>query len=109
MKCRFILILLFLAISTSGFAQKNIHFGIKAGGNLSGFHTGKSINTGNSGINFGGVAELELNDLFSLQSEIIYNRKGGLIDVKDKSFSEFILSKQILIILIFRFKLKYIF
>lgn len=71
------------------FAQKSLHLGVKAGVNLTGFHTSSSINSGNSGINFGGLAELQLNDLFSLQSEIIYNRKGELFDVRDGSFSEF--------------------
>ncbi|WP_248723075.1 porin family protein [Seonamhaeicola sp. ML3] len=70
-------LILFLFISTNLIAQNEIIFGIKAGGNFSGFHTGKSAGTDTFGISIGGMAEYELSSLFSLQAELLYNSRGG--------------------------------
>lgn len=83
------IVVLFLLISTNSIAQNNIRFGVKAGGNLSGFHTEKSTDTDNILFNIGGLAELDLTNSFSIQVELLYNKKGGLILVRDVPVSQF--------------------
>ena len=77
--------ILLALISTSAIAQNEIRFGAKAGVNLTGFHTGKSAFTGNVLFTIGGLAELELSDSFSLQAELLYNKKGGTIKHRNES------------------------
>ena len=73
-----------IIFSTIGvFAQNEFNFGIKGGVNGTGFHVVKSAGTDRIGINVGGMAEYQLNDSFSLQSELLYNSKGGKLAAYD--------------------------
>ena len=80
---------LFVVVSTNSIAQSEIRFGTKAGVNLTGFHTGKSANTDNVLFNIGGLAELNISELFSVQAELLYNRKGGLFLIRNTGVSQF--------------------
>lgn len=82
-------LVIFVLISTNLIAQNHIRFGAKIGGNLTGFHTGKSADTDNVLFNIGGLAELDLTNSFSLQVELLYNKKGGLFLVRDVPVSQF--------------------
>lgn len=72
-----ILILAMLLFSICSFAQNKIEYGFKAGINFSGFHTYDSAQTNSIGLNLGIMAELPLNDIFSLHGELLYNKRGG--------------------------------
>ncbi|MBD0831647.1 porin family protein [Aestuariibaculum sediminum] len=76
-------LIIFVIVTAKLIAQNNIRYGAKAGINLSGFHTGKSAFTDNVSFNIGGLAELELSESFSLQAELLYNKKGGLISIRN--------------------------
>lgn len=89
MKIKKLILALFVLISTNLIAQSEIRFGAKAGVNLTGFHTGKSANTDNVLFNIGGLAELNLSESFSLQAELLYNRKGGLFHVRNTGVAQF--------------------
>lgn len=82
-------LILFVIISPNLIAQNGIKFGAKGGINLTGFHTGKSTSTDNVLFNFGGLAELNITDSFSLQTELLYDKKGGLVDVINTDFNGF--------------------
>ncbi|KQC32280.1 hypothetical protein AAU57_02275 [Nonlabens sp. YIK11] len=69
-------------------AQNEVRFGGKAGANLSGFHTGKSANTDRVSFNIGGFAQFDLSESFSLQAELLYNKKGGLFRVDNNNVSQ---------------------
>lgn len=84
-----ITLVLFVLISTNLIAQNDIRFGVKSGVNLTGFHTGKSADTDNVLFNIGGLAELDLTNSFSLQIELLYNKKGGLVLVRNVPVSQF--------------------
>lgn len=79
-------LVLLVLISTNLLAQNEIKFGAKAGVNLTGFHTGQSANTYNVLFNIGGLAELQLSNMFSLHVEALYNKKGGLYHVMTPQF-----------------------
>lgn len=78
MKGRFLLLVLFiLGISTNNFAQNKTTFGLKAGVNFTGFHTGTSTYTGQFGVNAGATLEHRITRIISIQPELIFNQKGG--------------------------------
>ena len=72
------LLVTFLFISYSVSSQNNITYGIKAGVNLTGFHTDGGTNSDLVGFNLGGVAKMDLNKTFGLQGELNLNSKGGI-------------------------------
>lgn len=77
MKQSFLLIsLLFLSFSV--LSQSKIIYGVKAGVNLTGFHTDNGTNTDLIGFNIGGMALMALNKSFGLQGELNLNSKGGI-------------------------------
>lgn len=75
------LILPLLVASAIGFSQNKITYGFKAGVNLTGFHTENGTTSSITGINIGGVAKMELNETFGLQSELNLNTKGGTYEI----------------------------
>lgn len=77
--------LLFVFITFQSISQNSISFGVKGGLNFTGFHSEKKAFTSNVLFNFGGVALLNLTDSFSLQAELVYNKKGGQIDIYDQN------------------------
>jgi opacity protein-like surface antigen len=72
------LFIAFLFVSFSVFSQEKITYGIKAGVNLTGFHTDNGTNSDLVGLNIGGVAKMDLNKTFGLQGELNLNSKGGI-------------------------------
>ena len=75
---RFLLLLLITLLSLSkSFSQNKTSFGIKAGVNFTGFHTGTSTYTGEFGLNAGLILEHRISDLLSVQPELIFNEKAG--------------------------------
>jgi hypothetical protein len=72
------LLITFLFISFLASSQNNITYGIKAGVNLTGFHTDGGTNSDLVGFNLGGVAKMNLNKTFGLQGELNLNSKGGI-------------------------------
>lgn len=78
MKRRFLLLFLFIiGISTTNFSQNKTTFGIKAGINFTGFHTGTSTYTGEFWINTGIILEHRISNLISIQPELVFNQKAG--------------------------------
>ncbi|SCY24182.1 Outer membrane protein beta-barrel domain-containing protein [Nonlabens sp. Hel1_33_55] len=75
----------FILISLQSFSQNNLEYGLKAGLNLSGFHTNQSANTDKVSYHVGGFTEYNINDVLSLQAEILYNKKGGLYNFRSGS------------------------
>lgn len=69
---------IFLLLSTLTFSQQKITYGIKAGVNLTGFHTDNGTNSDLIGFHIGGLAKMELNKTFDLQTELNLNTKGGI-------------------------------
>jgi hypothetical protein len=76
MKIKFVLIACLISLHT--FSQEKIVFGVKAGVNLSGFHTGNGTNSDLVGFHLGGIAKMNLNKTFGLQTELNVNSKGGI-------------------------------
>jgi opacity protein-like surface antigen len=74
----FFLCLLHLNLSN---AQDGFKFGVKAGSNFSGYHSGQSVFTDDFGYRLGGIAQYNINDTFTLQGELLYNKKGGRFNV----------------------------
>ena len=74
-KTYFILLVLFSSVSL--FAQSPWTYGIKAGANLSGFHTKNSTNTDLHGFQVGGLVNYQATDIFAVQAELHYLQKGG--------------------------------
>ena len=72
------IVLFFLISSCYTFSQSKISYGVKAGVNYSGFRTDNGTNSDLFGINLGGVAKMDLNTTFALQSELNLNTKGGV-------------------------------
>jgi hypothetical protein len=72
------LILVTFMISLFAFSQEKIVFGVKAGVNLSGFHTKNGTSSDLVGFNIGGIAKMDLNKTFGLQTELNFNSKGGI-------------------------------
>ncbi|MPT30349.1 MAG: porin family protein [Chryseobacterium sp.] len=68
-------LLLLMAASSFLFAQT--HFGVKAGYNLSGYKAGNYQLDNKSFFYFGGVAEHQLSEKFSLQIELLFTELGG--------------------------------
>ncbi len=86
MNLKNLLLIFFTLIISNCIAQDEIKIGIKSGANLAGFRTGNGANTDNIGLSIGGIAELKLNKSFSLQAELLYDRKGGLVYVNSSDF-----------------------
>lgn len=57
---------------------QELKYGLKAGVNLTGFHTQNGTNSDLVGYNFGAVLKVNLNKTFDFQGEILLNRKGGI-------------------------------
>ena len=72
---------LFTLFATTAIAQSTINIGLKGGANYSGFHSGDSDVTNQFGINAGAIVEFQFNEMFALQTEFLYNAKGGLFNV----------------------------
>ena len=89
MNIKHLTLLLFLLSTINIIGQNEFRYGIKAGANFTGFHTENKTSLDNFGINIGGIAEIQLSELFSIQAELIYNRKGGLFNVNNASFTQF--------------------
>lgn len=85
MRKTFTLTILFLTLYGYTQAQNQLEFGVKAGGNFTGFHTGSSTFSSEFGINLGGIAEYSLSDRFSIQAELLFNQKAGTFTVRDNS------------------------
>jgi Outer membrane protein beta-barrel domain len=64
-------------ISNVALSQNKINFGVKAGVNLTGFHTDNGTTSSFTSLHFGGVAKMDLNKTFGLHAELNYNVKGG--------------------------------
>lgn len=77
MKPNYLLLALFF-ISFSSVSQSKISYGVKAGVNLTGFHTDNGTSSDRVGFNVGGVAKMDLNTTFGLQGELNVNSKGGI-------------------------------
>ena len=77
-----ILLLMICGITT---AQSKLNYGVKAGGNFTGFHTGSSTFTSEFGINIGGIAEYSFSDRIGIQTELLLNQKAGNFGVRDNS------------------------
>ncbi|MGI4862605.1 MAG: porin family protein [Janthinobacterium lividum] len=75
---------LLAGVSVAAHAQTGIHFGIKAGASLTNF-TGKDVEgaANKFGFNGGVVANFGLNDMFSIQPEVLYSMKGAKEDGGD--------------------------
>ena len=58
-------------------AQDQLRYGLKAGANLSGYHTENSAKTDLFGYQFGGVINYQSNSLLALQAELNFTKKGG--------------------------------
>lgn len=67
-----------LFITNSVSSQKKFIFGAKTGVNLTGFRTDNGVNSDVINIHFGGVAKMDLNKTFGLQSELNLVTKGGI-------------------------------
>lgn len=72
------IVTLALLISSISISQNKIIYGLKGGVNLSGFHTENGTSSDLIGVNLGGLARMELNKTFGLQSELNFNSKGGI-------------------------------
>ncbi len=59
------------------FAQEPWSYGVKAGANLSGFHTKNSTNTDLQGFQLAGLVNYRAADVFAVQTELQYIQKGG--------------------------------
>lgn len=81
------LLFTFLLISSFAFSQSNITFGAKAGisvSNLRGdYPNGIDENKSKIGLNFGGFAEYEINEKFTLQPELLFSTQGNTYGYKD--------------------------
>ncbi|WP_166962086.1 porin family protein [Yeosuana marina] len=80
---KLILVISIVLLSVKISAQENFRFGIKGGVNFSSlnninYNGYKKIKTG---INFGLLAEISLNDKFSIQPEILYSTQGVKTDL----------------------------
>lgn len=74
---------LFLLLLFSGqlFSQDKLEFGVKVGANLSGFHTKNGASTSYGGIHFGAIAKYKFNKIVGVQTELLYNSKGGTYEI----------------------------
>ncbi|NNL32449.1 MAG: outer membrane beta-barrel protein, partial [Flavobacteriaceae bacterium] len=70
-----IIYVLSLIIGTVAVTQAQVTYGFKAGGNLAKF-TDNSDFEFKFGMHFGGVANIQLSDAFSLQPELLYSAQG---------------------------------
>ncbi len=59
-------------------AQKNVHFGVKAGANFSTITSEGASSTGSkTGFHAGGLAHIHLNKSWAIQPELVYSLRGG--------------------------------
>lgn len=70
-------IYLIIAFFTTVTYSQTVIFGTKAGVNYTGFHTSNGTETNLFGFNVGGIAKIDLNKSFGLQTELNLNTKGG--------------------------------
>jgi hypothetical protein len=75
---------LLAGVSVAAQAQTGVRFGLKAGASLTNF-TGKDVdgNANKFGFNGGVVANFGINDMFSIQPEVLYSMKGAKVDGSD--------------------------
>jgi hypothetical protein len=75
---------LLAGVSVAAQAQTGIRFGLKAGASLTNF-TGKDVEgaANKFGFNGGVVANFGINDMFSIQPEVLYSMKGAKEDGGD--------------------------
>lgn len=78
-----------LAICVFSFsnAQGNINFGAKAGLNLATLSGDLEGAESKAGIHFGGMAEISINDKFSVQPELLFSTQGANAEVGDDTFN----------------------
>lgn len=89
MKKRFLPLFIFaLAISSVSFAQGGFHLGIKGGVNLYKVE-GKSFKQEfQHGYNFGGFAEINFNDKWGIQPEVLWNQSNATTSDEFKDIYE---------------------
>lgn len=88
-------LLCIVLVSSSSFSQSffdKLHFGLKAGGNYSGFYNADFETEGLAGFHAGAIIAYEINKNFSIQEEILFSTqgaklKGGFSDGKDLKLS----------------------
>jgi hypothetical protein len=75
---------LLAGVSVAAQAQTGVRFGLKAGASLTTF-TGKDVDGASNkfGFNGGVVANFGINDMFSIQPEVLYSMKGAKVDGSD--------------------------
>jgi hypothetical protein len=79
-------LLLGLAVCAFSFsnAQKKVTFGAKAGSNLATFTGDFEENDMKVGFHVGGLAEISINDKFSVQPELLFSTQGTQFSSDDK-------------------------
>ena len=82
-------VFLFAIIVTNSFAQSALNLGLKGGLNYSGFHKETSAGTTEFGLNAGIIAEFKFSDKFALQTEVLYNVKGGEVNGDGSNINDF--------------------
>lgn len=68
--------IIILGLSSSMSAQ-NVDFGLKIGFNISNFTGGDAARNNLLGFHVGGIADIKLNEKFSLQPELLYSTQGS--------------------------------
>ena len=62
---------------TTLLSAQDVDFGLKAGLNISNFTGGDADRNSLIGFHIGGIAEVKLNDKFSIQPELLYSQQGS--------------------------------
>jgi hypothetical protein len=87
-KITFITLLVLFSISYVN--AQDIKYGVKGGLNLSSVSTNTQGDTKSKlGVHLGGVAEISLNDKFSLQPELLFSTQGAKIEFEGDDFIYF--------------------